>query len=390
MARKQAMRRKHSKQRQWRMPSIPYARISRLVLAIAIVVLSYRFSAALLDQPIQSITIDGPFQRVSALQIEEAIKLNSNIRILHHTKGIVLSQLATKSGSLDIGRRRLAQAEQAFRQALSMYERDEYSYQALAKLYLDWAKYVPDPEATEYISKCEEIISEGLRLVRIRDGLWIVSAEVQKWLGDTPSHLRALEKAVTETPGSIIARYLLGRAYRRNGQPQRTTEVLGYVIKNHPEQFRACIEYALALVDSEEPYANAIAIMRLGTLYGLNDPRFVATLGGMLFMNKEFTEARKVFDEAVRQEFPRSEAFSVQFKPPDPKERPICRLRMDGKVISVRAGYALIEVPGYPSFLCPGSKFHGLVMRVGMKISFDPSFSAKGALAEKPVACRIE
>jgi len=55
------------------MPSIPYARISRLVLAIAIVVLSYRFSSALLDQPIQSITIDGPFQRVSALQIEEAI-----------------------------------------------------------------------------------------------------------------------------------------------------------------------------------------------------------------------------------------------------------------------------------------------------------------------------
>ena len=42
-------------------------------MAIAIVVLSYRFSSALLDQPIQSITIDGPFQRVSALQIEEAI-----------------------------------------------------------------------------------------------------------------------------------------------------------------------------------------------------------------------------------------------------------------------------------------------------------------------------
>jgi len=73
MARKQAKRRKQSKQRQWRTPSIPYARISRLVLAVAIVMLSYRFSSALLDRPIQSITIDGPFQRVSALQIEEAI-----------------------------------------------------------------------------------------------------------------------------------------------------------------------------------------------------------------------------------------------------------------------------------------------------------------------------
>jgi len=73
MARKQAKRRKQSKGRRWRMPSIPVARISRLAAAIAIVLLSYRFSAALLDQPIQSLTIDGPFQRVSALQIEEAI-----------------------------------------------------------------------------------------------------------------------------------------------------------------------------------------------------------------------------------------------------------------------------------------------------------------------------
>ncbi len=73
MARKQAKRRKQQKVRRWRMPSIPFARISRVVIAVAVVLLSYRFSAALLDQPIQSITIDGPFQRVSALQIEEAI-----------------------------------------------------------------------------------------------------------------------------------------------------------------------------------------------------------------------------------------------------------------------------------------------------------------------------
>jgi cell division protein FtsQ len=73
MARKQAKKRKQTKARRWCMPSIPFARISRFSIAVAIVLLSYRFSSALLDQPIQSITIDGPFQRVSALQIEEAI-----------------------------------------------------------------------------------------------------------------------------------------------------------------------------------------------------------------------------------------------------------------------------------------------------------------------------
>jgi cell division protein FtsQ len=73
MARKQAQRRKQRKAQRWRLPSIPFARIARFILALAVVILSYRFSAALLDQPIESITIDGPFQRVSALQIEEAI-----------------------------------------------------------------------------------------------------------------------------------------------------------------------------------------------------------------------------------------------------------------------------------------------------------------------------
>ena len=44
-----------------------------LRFALAVVTLSYRFSAQLLDQPISSLMIEGPFQRVTALQIEEAI-----------------------------------------------------------------------------------------------------------------------------------------------------------------------------------------------------------------------------------------------------------------------------------------------------------------------------
>ena len=73
MARKQAKRRKQSKTQRWQIPAIPFAGISRFLLASAVVFLSYRFSAALLDQPIETIMIDGPFQRVSALQIEESI-----------------------------------------------------------------------------------------------------------------------------------------------------------------------------------------------------------------------------------------------------------------------------------------------------------------------------
>lgn len=71
--RKQANRRKRQKVRRIALPSIPWRRLSALSIALAIIALSYQFSAELLDQPIRQITIEGPFQRVSALQIEAAI-----------------------------------------------------------------------------------------------------------------------------------------------------------------------------------------------------------------------------------------------------------------------------------------------------------------------------
>lgn len=73
MARKQAKRRKPVSKRTIRLPELPLRGMAVLAFALAVVALSYRFSAALLDQPITAITVEGPFQRVTALQIEEAI-----------------------------------------------------------------------------------------------------------------------------------------------------------------------------------------------------------------------------------------------------------------------------------------------------------------------------
>jgi len=73
MTRKQAQRRKQKTTRQIKWPKFPLKRISVLLFAAAVVALSYQFSAEMLDRPITSISIEGPFQRVSALQIEEAI-----------------------------------------------------------------------------------------------------------------------------------------------------------------------------------------------------------------------------------------------------------------------------------------------------------------------------
>jgi cell division protein FtsQ len=73
MTRKQARRKKQKKTARMQMPKIRIKHIFAPLLALAAVVATYYASASMLDRPIRSIEINGPFQRVTALQIEEAI-----------------------------------------------------------------------------------------------------------------------------------------------------------------------------------------------------------------------------------------------------------------------------------------------------------------------------
>ncbi|WP_447963579.1 P-loop NTPase [Nitrospira sp. Ecomares 2.1] len=316
-------------------------------------------------------------------QIEQGLQIAPRERILHHTKGVILYEMAMSNISIEIARKRLVQSEGEFRRCLAMNNRDEYSWQSLAELFLSWAKKAPTlEEATDYIRKTEEVIEEGLRSVRSREGLWVTSSKVQQWVKDEPSRIEFLEKAVSENPGSIIAPYLLGRAYRQNGAIKKALDVLKTVVKANATEFRSCVEYSRALIEYGEPYSKAIAILQLSTLYGYSDPRFIATLGGMLFMNGDFTAAAKVFEETTKQQFPGPEQKTIQFRPPDPKNKNLS-CRFAGEVLSVKSGYAFIQCYGYPEFFCPGSNFSGIILRPGLELTFEPGFCARGPVADK-------
>ena len=73
MVRKQARRRKPKIAKQIKIPTIRLGHIVAPLVAIGIVLGTYELSLTLLDRTISSIEISGPFQRVSPLQIEEAI-----------------------------------------------------------------------------------------------------------------------------------------------------------------------------------------------------------------------------------------------------------------------------------------------------------------------------
>jgi cell division protein FtsQ len=73
MTRKQARRRKQKKAARFKLPAFRIAHVVAPLVALTAIVITYFASASMLDRPIRSIEINGPFQRVTALQIEEAI-----------------------------------------------------------------------------------------------------------------------------------------------------------------------------------------------------------------------------------------------------------------------------------------------------------------------------
>lgn len=73
MARKQARRRKQKRKLSLKFPRLPVRRIVTPVAAALVVFATYELSANLLDREIGSLEIRGPFQRVTALAIEESI-----------------------------------------------------------------------------------------------------------------------------------------------------------------------------------------------------------------------------------------------------------------------------------------------------------------------------
>jgi len=320
-------------------------------------------------------------------QIENAIKNDPTVRVLYHTKGKILSELAIGSESIEMGRKYLIQAEACFHKGILLNDRDDYCYESLASLYFDWAHklFDKDPsEATDYLSKSEETISSGLRTVRNRESLWVLSSKIQYYLGDTPKSISSLETAVHERQGSIIARYVLARAYRLQKRPKEALTILEPVIKSATDEFRAFVEYAWALLESGESYKKAIAILELGTLYGLSDPRFISVYGGVLFLDGDFTKADIVFSKSMKRSFPANELYEIHFKPTDRSDnsKPFSLI---GEVVAVKAGYSLLKPDNYPQIICHASKYKGILMRKGLRVTFELAFCAKSPVALYPI-----
>lgn len=314
-------------------------------------------------------------------QIDSALKMDNANLVFHHTRGAILAASALAAEKEDLGQKWLLQSEKELMHGIDANPRDDYFYQTLAQLYLDWAKRLEDEaEASEYIKKCEATISRGLRMVRDRDALWIISADVQKYLGNQPARIQKLKRAVEESGTDVVARYLLGRLYRQQGEHQQTITVLDSVVRSQFSEFRSFVEYVRAMLQLNEPYSKCIAVLSQARLDGITDPSYVGLLGGLYVMNGELKEALRTFEEAEKQEFGYEEKKRIQFRPSDPVTH--SRPRVVGTIVTVKPSYVFIRADRYPDVISHMTKVGQTTLQRGTRVTFEPAFSARGCIGE--------
>jgi tetratricopeptide (TPR) repeat protein len=318
-------------------------------------------------------------------QINAALEMDKtrSIRSLHHTRGLALGQLAVTEPNDDVARNWLLQGEREFQYCINAKETDDHGHTGLANLYLAWSRRGTSSvdESANYLQKAGAVVFEGLKVARDKTSLLISSADIERELGNKPAQLAKLREAVAGDAGSEISRYLLARAYRERGEPEKAMEVLEPTIHSDFKAVRAYLEYTRAMLELREPTRKCLATLALCKLDGEADPAFVGLYGGLLFMEKRYADAKALWEKAKEHRFPYDDATKRQYRPTDP-DNPTARLRSTGVVQLVKSNYALIQAQEGPIVISRATVVLGRSLQRGNAVTFELSFSARGPLAE--------
>lgn len=319
---------------------------------------------------------------LALVQIEKAIEMSPRKRVLYHTKGLILRDLAIETTSREVARRWLAQAEGAFAHALSINDRDEYSYQSLASLYLDWAKKSSDEnEAALYLTKSQEALSDGFEKGRELEYLYVLESKIQDHIGNTPGQLNALRRALEDSPSSANVRYILGSALRRAGELDESRDVLYEGLVQHPGDSRLALAYVQTLLTVGREASECASILALARVRGLRDPAFTATYAGLLVLAGDEQEAQDVLNQAAQRGFSSTDRRRTYFVPADYS----AGRELNGSVVRISQVYAFVRVPGFGDFFLPPVRFREHQIRVGDDLVFEPAFSVRGPVVHRVV-----
>jgi tetratricopeptide (TPR) repeat protein len=316
-------------------------------------------------------------------QIERAIDKDKQkaIRILYHTRAMIEAAHAMGEENMDMARKWMLRSEKDFQFCIVAKDTDSYGYSGLATLYLNWAKKVrsSNDEATEYLVKAEAVISDGMKIVRDRASLLIVSSEIQKEIGNKPERLSKLRQAVDANSATVVGRYLLARAYHEGGDAKKAVETLDPIIKIDFGAVRSYIEYVRSMLDLGESVKKCAATLSQCRLDGATDPEFIGLYAGLLYVSGNFEAAQKIWDEAKGQNFSYEERIKKQY---EPREADGSRMKFRGVVKAVKASFLFIQPTDGFDIISTTLVVNALALKKYDKVEYALSFSAKGPFAE--------
>jgi len=190
-------RRSEAGERRWKLPALNWRRIGISAGALALTAVAIAALGALLDQPIEHITVTGRLQRVSALEVER--KVRSRL----HGQGLVSVDLADISRSIrDLPWVDNAAVQRSWPRGLTVQVREQVAIarwnnagllNARGQLFMSEARFVP-PElpqlygapgttaevASRYLAISGRLVEAGLRLTTLEldaRGAWTLTLD---------------------------------------------------------------------------------------------------------------------------------------------------------------------------------------------------------------------
>jgi tetratricopeptide (TPR) repeat protein len=312
-------------------------------------------------------------------QIDEALRMSPRARVLHHTRGMILGDLAIDAEVDEVARRRLAQSEQAFEAAINMAPRDDYAYTGLADLYLSWARRgrTTTDESILYVSKAQETVFRGLSTVRDRESLYLVTSNIEKFLGDDTARVDALRKALSAAPQSPVSRYLLGAVLFRTGEADQALNVLREGLTIHPDDPRIAGLCGLVMYNLRKSFDQILAVLDLARAAAADDSFYNATLGGMLTLAGRLGEAEPIWARARQRQLTIAERERVAFEISDGGRA----TWIEGRVATLGETYAFVRISGFPDVFCRPRKLSAQSAAVGQLVTLRVGFTVRGPVA---------
>jgi hypothetical protein len=195
-------------------------------------------------------------------------------------------------------------------------------------------------------------------------------------MGNQPARLSKLRQAVESDSASPVARYMLARAYRDQGVPLKTMQVLDPIIKNNFNEVRAYVEYTRAMLETGETVKKAAATLSLCRMDGETDSAFIGLYAGLLYVDHKFVEAQKLWDDAKELDFSDEERTRRQYTPRDHVTGN--KLRFSGGIVHTKPSFVIVQPDEGPTIISKMTAVNGTTLAKGIRLISNSRSQQKG------------